>query len=153
MTIRIPVPTHLITGPLEVNRITADLVLWIPRPPDNANNRGHWAKATSAKRLHQHELGKRVTARLMPGPPALPFSRARIAHQWYYQPPETKRLDPDNAQRRLKHVVDWLVTYGYLAGDTDAHVSWAETVQIKGCPPADAPPLASVCITLTPLQP
>lgn len=150
----IPVPTHLITAPrVELNRITADLVLWIPRPPDNANARGHWAKADRVRRTYQHELSKRLSARLLPPPPDRPSERVRISAIWYYQPPESRSLDEDNAQRRLKPAIDWLVRYGYLPDDNAAHVTWGPMTQLLDRPPADAPPLASVRLTLTPIEP
>jgi hypothetical protein len=33
------------------------IVLWIPRPPDNANNRGHWRIAHAAMLRLRGELG------------------------------------------------------------------------------------------------
>lgn len=127
------------------------MVLWIPRPPDNANARQHWGKAASVKRTYLRELAKRVSARLIPAPPATPIACARITAEWWYAPPTSRRLDEDNAVRRLKPVIDWLVTYGYLAGDTPDHVTSLPPIQTLGPPPREAPPLSSVRLTLTPL--
>lgn len=126
------------------------LVLWIPRPPDNANNRGHWSHATKEKRALHRELDTRLQARLIPKPPASPFSSASLTSEWFATGRQ-QLLDPDNAIRRLKPVIDWLVQEGYLAGDTPKELGLTMPVQRRADPPADAPPLSSVRITITPV--
>lgn len=126
------------------------LELWIPRPPDNANNRGHWSHATKEKRALHVELDTRVQARLIPNPPATPFASISLSSEWFTTGRQ-QTLDPDNAIRRLKPVIDWLVKRGYLAGDTPKEVSLTMPVQRRADPPKDAPPLSSVRLTLTPV--
>lgn len=127
------------------------LVLWIPRPPDNANNRGHWTVANRVKRRYQAELTQRLGLRLMPGPPATCLSGVVLDSTWW-TPFRRRHLDDDNAIRRLKPVIDWLVLARYLAGDAPADLHVARPTQLRATLPPDAPPLTSVRLTLTPSE-
>jgi hypothetical protein len=127
------------------------IVLWIPKPPDNAN--GSLKDSGRKKRREKHalwaELTQRLHARLLPGPPVRPIPFAHVDVAWHY-PDRRWHIDPDNAQRRLKPVLDWLVEAGYLAGDTSDHVRLAPIETIVG---GDPPPLCTVRLTLFPMDP
>jgi hypothetical protein len=125
------------------------ITLWIPRPPDNANARGHSRQANRVKKAYWDELNRRLAARYhFPSPPAVPMQRARIVATYYYAN-HRHWLDSDNAMRRLKPVADWLVGNGYLAGDTPAHLEWTIPWQVID-EDGSVPDLCSVHITLTP---
>lgn len=128
----------------------APIVLWIPRPPNNANTHAHWSSLVSVKRRFHDELDTRLAAKLLPAPPAEPLAQAFLESHWWTLG-RAKFLDPDNAIRRLKPVVDWIVARGYLAGDTPTHVAWVAPVQFRQHIPHDAPTLSSVRLKLTPL--
>lgn len=126
----------------------AATVIWIPRPPDNANSRGRW-KGISAKRRYWAELNKRLAAGLIPKPPATPPGHAWISSVWWYD--RSRRLppiDPDNAVRRLKPVIDWLVAQGFLQGDSVHHVSLGGLHFTEGKVPSEAPVLTSVRLSI-----
>jgi hypothetical protein len=124
------------------------IVLWLPAPPDNANDRDHWSTKLRKKKAFVRELNVRSVARLgIPPAPAAPLERAEILVEWHY-PDLRWHLDPDNAVRRLKPAADWLVKNGYLAGDTADHVRWLPVVSHVGVP---TPPLSTVRLTIRPL--
>jgi len=133
-----PSPGGLAVGPL---------VIWLPKPPDNANGRKHWAAAVAEKRAYWSELAIRQSTRYgIPNMPASPIRHATVTHEWFY-PDQRHHIDPDNAVRRLKPAIDWLVAHGYLAGDTSRHLSWLPcVVHVGGDPLA----LCTVRLTLTP---
>lgn len=123
--------------------------LWLPKPPDNANARHAWRKALSLKKHYWHQLDARLAIRYhFPPPPTHPIEKARIEVSFFHS---AKRfLDTENAMRRLKPAVDWLVGNGYLAGDDPAHLEWTIPVQIHD-KPRTAPPLCTVRVRLIPL--
>jgi hypothetical protein len=125
------------------------IVLWVPRPPDNANNRGHWRIAHAAMLRLRGELDRRLAAKLLPAPPATPLTPATLESHWYIEG-RHRFLDQDNAVRRLKPIIDWLVAMDYLAGDTPAQLQIVPPVQFRQHLPTEAPPLSSVRITITP---
>lgn len=122
--------------------------LWIPRPPDNANNRAHWGTANREKRRYVEQLDERVAYGLIPAPKEKPIGHARIDVTWFVSG-RKRMLDTDNAIRRLKPFVDWLVSRGYIAGDTPLELVWGPVEQVKRMPPEDAPPLSSVLVRLS----
>lgn len=127
------------------------IVLWLPKPPDNANTTLHHMVAAKRKRAYLRELDTRAQARLgFPAPPATPLRRVTIGVEWHY-PNRRHLLDDDNAIRRLKPVADYLVRHGYLAGDTSAHVTWEKPTICIGA--TSRPPLSTVRLTLTPTEP
>ena len=123
------------------------ITLWLPKPPDNANGRQHWAVANRAKKRHWAELTERMQFRINPTPPKEPLQRVEIRAEWYAKRAQWAP-DKDNIIRRLKPTIDWLVANDYLAGDTAAHVSWADPIVHVGVTP---PLLCTVRLTLTPL--
>lgn len=127
---------------------TPELTLWLPAPPDNANDRDHWAAKNRKKKAYTRELDTRALTRVgIPPAPAKPLASVEILIEWHY-PDGRWHLDPDNAIRRLKPAADWLVKNGYLAGDTSEHVRWLPVVSHVGVP---TPPLSTVRLTIRPL--
>lgn len=122
------------------------LVFWLPKPPDNANGRMHYMQANRLKKAYWEELRLRRAYGQIPPEPPTPFARATVLVEWHY-PNGRNHLDPDNAIRRLKHTMDWLVANAYLAGDTGEHVTWLPVATIVGAP---TPALCTVRLTLTP---
>lgn len=127
--------------------MSAPLVLWLPKPPDNANSREHWAVANRKKKAYWDQIRRRVQVQLIPPPPPAPFERAEVRVEWHY-PDGRWHLDEDNAVRRLKPAFDWLVSNGYLAGDTPDHLR-RPPIEIRVREPV--PPLSTVRLTITPL--
>ena len=124
--------------------------MWLPKPPDNANARHHWRKATTLKKRFWDELTARQRIGYhMPPVPAQPLERATITATYYHA--ARRFLDTDNAIRRLKPAVDYLVTAGYLAGDDPAHLVWTIPEQVVDR--TTPPPLCTVRLTLTPTGP
>ena len=121
------------------------LTFHLPKPPDNANGRKHWAVALKEKKRLWQELDARRYARMFPLPPLVAPEMVELAITW--RAPRSQHWpDPDNAIRRMKPVVDWLVSHGYLAGDTAEHVRWVQPKYEKH----DAKHAASpVMLTLT----
>lgn len=126
--------------------LVTPIVLWVPKPPDNANTRAHSSAQLRAKIAFVRELDQRGSIRLIPRPPDHPLERAEILVEWHY-PNRRNLLDDDNCIRRLKPVTDWLVKNGYLMGDTSGHVTWRKPVQVIG---AETPPMSTVRLTLIP---
>lgn len=125
------------------------LIIWCPRPPDNANAREHWSVALRTKNRYKGELDRRRLIGLIPAPPSEAFARGVLSSTWFVFG-RHGRLDPDNATRRMKPLIDWLVTEGYIAGDSAECLSILQPQQVKQRPPLGIPPLASVRLTLTP---
>lgn len=125
------------------------LEFWLPCPPDNANNREHWAVANRKKREYMAELEQRRLMRHgFPALPPKPLLRARLDVVWHY-PNRRHLLDDDNATRRLKPVRDYLVLAGYLVNDATANIEATPIAIAIGQP---TPPLCSVRLTLTPID-
>jgi hypothetical protein len=126
--------------------LVAPITLWIPKPPDNANGAKGWRTVNRKKKALLRELDTRKVIRLLPPAPDHPLERYEVLVEWHY-PNRRHLLDDDNVYRRLKPVIDWLVTNRYLMGDTSAHLTWRKPVTIIG---AETPPLSTVRLTLIP---
>lgn len=125
------------------------LTLWLPKPPDNANARHAWRKATTLKKQYWDELSSRLRIGYhMPKAPARPIPKARLEATYYHA--ANRFLDTDNAVRRLKPAIDWLVGNDYLVADDPAHLVWTIPEQIHD-KPRTAPPLCTVRLRLIPL--
>lgn len=107
----------------------SELTLWLPKPPDNANGRDHWAVANRKKKRFWAELDVRAAVQHLgfPRPPEQPIERALLFAEWFASRHQWAP-DKDNITRRLKPAVDWLVANHYLVGDTPDRVSWADHV-------------------------
>ena len=96
--------------------------LVLPLPPNIANgSHGHWATRHKAKLAYWRECDMRAVANLIPGSPAAPPQRARIAVTLYLW----AHMDDSNVMRRLKWVEDWLTTRGYIVDDSRKHLEYA----------------------------
>lgn len=96
------------------------LTLTVPLPPNLANARMHWRVKLKAKKAYWETLSMlanmgKIPAEIVSRPP-----RARIAVTLYLHSP----MDDDNAMARVKWILDWFVTNGYLAGDSRKHLEW-----------------------------
>src|SRR3954471_8315373 len=111
------------------------MTLWLPKPPDNANQRspGSVHKHARLKREFWEQLDTRRNVKLIPPPPDTPIASVTVTVEWFY-PDQRWHLDDDNATRRLKPAIDWLVANGYLAGDKHGQVRWGDVVQHVGQP-------------------
>jgi hypothetical protein len=98
-----------------VRRITGDLVFELPLPDNVANGRMHWRAKAKRKAAYYDQLDALEMCRLIPKKIATPLTRpvAEIEMR------TVRRMDHDNAHARLKWVLDWLQTRGYMANDRD----------------------------------
>lgn len=96
------------------------ITLTVPLPPNLANSRMHWRVKHNRKVAYWQTLSEMANCGLIPAEIVSRPPRARIdATLFLYAP-----MDDDNAMARLKWLVDWLVTNGYLAGDSRKHIEW-----------------------------
>ena len=97
------------------------MTLTLPLPPNMANGRMHWRVKDKKRKAYfalcDHMLAARV---IEAAPPSAPIDGALIAAEMTL----ANAMDDDNALARLKWPVDWLVTRGYLAGDSRKHLTW-----------------------------
>lgn len=100
----------------EVNPLT----LTVPLPPNIANGRMHWQVKLKAKKAYWDTLSLLANCGKIPAEAVSRPRRARLAATLYLHSP----MDDDNAMARLKWLVDWLVSNGYLAGDSRKHIEW-----------------------------
>lgn len=125
------------------------LTLWLPKPPDNANGRKHWAVALREKHTLWGELDwRRKTSYHFPQPYYRPIRRVLVSVEWVADR-KAWLPDRDNITRRLKPVCDWLVTHKYITADDAEHLSWTDHVVRVG---TDKPPLCTVKLTLKELD-
>jgi Holliday junction resolvase RusA-like endonuclease len=93
---------------------TIELPAGLPVP--NLNDRAHWAKSAALTRdLKKTAWAMALQARV----PAL--QRAEITVE--YQPPGSRRRDPDNLAPAGKACIDGLVAAGVLPDDNSSHVA------------------------------
>jgi len=133
-------------GGVRVRVRATPLVLWLPKPPDNANGRKHWAVALREKKALWAELDNRKRTKYhFEHQPYKPLRRVMLSVEWVADR-AAWLPDKDNITRRLKPVVDWLVARHYLEGDTAELVSWADHVVRVG---TDKPPLCTVKLSIS----
>lgn len=119
------------------------ITLTLPLPPNMANGRKHWRAKNRERQSYFGACDLALVTRMVPEPPAKPMTRATVEaffRVW-------SLMDDDNAVSRAKWPLDWLVTRGYLAGDSRKHITWA------GMPEqyVDRKTNGSVTFTLTPI--
>jgi hypothetical protein len=116
--------------------VTAPLVFTLPLPVNLANTSfGHWAM--------KHRKRKEYWEALDVGVLFKPFPRARLDVVMYH----THDTDRDNREARLKWVLDWLTSRGYLVDDADAHLERGE-IAVHRCRTI---PERRLVLTLTPI--
>jgi hypothetical protein len=124
--------------------VTAPLVFTLPLPVNLANTSfGHWAVKHKARKAYWESLDVGVTFKRLPCAPQRPYSRARLDVAMYH----THDTDRDNREARLKWVLDWLTSRGYLVDDADAHLERGE-IAVHRCRTI---PERRLVLTLTPL--
>lgn len=100
-------------------------------PPNLANNKIHWRTRKKWQDQYKGTLDYmllRANAKKPPVgeyvvPPSLeaPFDHATVTvHLVLFNP-----MDDDNAMARMKFLMDWLVTRGYLVDDSRKHMAWS----------------------------
>jgi hypothetical protein len=96
------------------------LILTLPLPPNLANARMHWRTKDRERRRYFADCDYRQALGVIHAPPAEPFAFAEL---WALIV-SPRKMDADNRMARVKWCVDWFVTRGYLAGDSDDYVRW-----------------------------
>jgi hypothetical protein len=81
----------------------------------------HWRTKDRERRNYFDLCDYRQGVGVIPAPPSEPLPFAEL----FASIVSMRRMDPDNRMARVKWSVDWLVTRGYLAGDSDEYVRWA----------------------------
>lgn len=96
--------------------------MWLPMPPRGLNrNRTNWGKEYREKMEYHTELDLRCPGYHIPRPPTEAIKQAEIRFRFYAKNP-AHFMDPDNRTARIKYVLDWLRTRGYLSGDRDKNI-------------------------------
>jgi hypothetical protein len=96
-------------------RRSTDLVFELPLPDNVANGRMHWRAKAKRKAWYWLSLDSLMFSADLPKPPKVPI-RMPVAE---IEMRTVRRMDHDNAHARLKWVLDWLQTRGYMANDRD----------------------------------
>jgi len=98
-----------------------ELRITVPMPLNIGNgSHGHWATRDNQRKAYLRTLDTLQAAGKIPAPPSKPFERARLDSVMYL----ARQMDPDNAARRHKWVLDWLRTRGYIVDDSPKHLEW-----------------------------
>lgn len=128
----------------------------VPMPVNLANARLHWRTRLGHKKRYYGMLDLIASAHRAIGfPDDLPYRiprPPRVPHpgrMWVEAHLVLGNLmDDDNAMHRMKFVLDWLVTRGYLAGDSRKHIKWRDipSQEVSRKQPAH------VRLTLTPMD-
>ena len=105
----------------------AKIQLTLTMPANVANSRGHWRVKHRAKARFYKDSDQRQLVGLVPAPPAKPLESAHVRVRFHVH----NLLDPDNLHARMKHILDWLVTRGYLANDDADTVSLEVSQEIE----------------------
>ena len=94
-------------------RHPTDLVFELPLPDNLGNGRMHWRVKSKRKTAYYEALDTLALVEILPPRPARMFLHpvAEIEMR------TVRRMDHDNAHARLKWVLDWLQTRGYIAND------------------------------------
>lgn len=102
----------------------SDQLLFTLPLPDRSfspNGRSHWAVKHKKKNALWAMADLLVKGKINPKPPKSPWEKATIEAHCVVGAVN----DHDNMLARLKTVVDWLVTRGYLVDDKPTHLEWA----------------------------
>jgi hypothetical protein len=101
------------------------MIFELPLPPNTGNQRGHWRTRERQKKDFWKACDNLQYFPDFPYPPRSPMERVTIQATWFVH----NRMDPDGAVFRLKYVLDWLRTRGYIADDREANVTLLPPVQ------------------------
>lgn len=94
--------------------------LTLPLPPNLANGRGHWRKRYAKQTAYMQKCDTLQLIGKVPRPPREPVG-GKISATFYVW----SLNDLDNLMARFKWAGDWLVTRGYIAGDSPRDIEWA----------------------------
>jgi len=94
------------------------ITLTLPLPPNMANKRWHWRVKERERRIYNEQCDIWEAMHEKPVAPLSGVTVSASIETWAL-------MDDDNALARLKWAVDWLVTRGYLLGDSRKHITWA----------------------------
>lgn len=92
--------------------------LVVPMPPNRGNARKHWRVVLKEKKAYLAALDALRLTRAIPRAPKVPPAFVTLKTQMYV----FSIMDHDNAVSRLKHVLDFLVSGGYIADDSPKHL-------------------------------
>jgi hypothetical protein len=97
------------------------LRITVPMPLNIANgSHGHWAIRDKQRKAYLKALDTLQLVKQIPAPPEKPFARVRLDSIMHL----ARQMDPDNAARRHKWVLDWLRTRGYIVDDSPKCLEW-----------------------------
>lgn len=94
------------------------LTFRMPLPLNLANARLHWAVKDKARKAYLAHCDLLQSGGILPPPPAVPLQKATLAVAMTLG----NAMDDDNAIARIKWAQDWLVSRGYIAGDSRKHL-------------------------------
>jgi hypothetical protein len=95
----------------------SEMTLTLPLPPNMANGRMHWRTKDRKRRAYLEACDYTLGLPRAPRQPLTSVTLYALMVVWALH-------DDDNALARLKWAVDWLVTRGYIAGDSRKHIRW-----------------------------
>lgn len=91
------------------------LVFELPLPVNTNSKGSHWAGRHYRRKAYWEQLDNLVTLKQNPGAPRAPWTRAEATVEMRTY----RTADTDNCHARLKNVLDWLQTRGYIVNDRD----------------------------------
>lgn len=116
----------------------------MPLPANLGNARMHWAAKHRSRNSYWEILDNRVLVGMLPKRPSTPFERVWLSGEFHH----THATDHDNRMARVKHVLDWLTSRGYIVDDSDAHVEYGPIRVVKARTMADR----KLVLRLTPME-
>jgi Holliday junction resolvase RusA-like endonuclease len=102
------------------------LTLVLPLPLNLANSRMHHMVKHRKKVAYWEALDLRKSARMIPRPPLIPPSFAKVDIVLYVW----AKCDKGNAYNRVKWVEDWLTSRGYISGDREDQIELVVTQKV-----------------------
>jgi hypothetical protein len=93
--------------------------LTLPLPPNLLNSRLHWRVKHAAKNRFYQTCDNLQMAKAVPAPGGPALKRARVTIRAFTH----QAMDKDGLYGRMKWVLDWLVTRGYLQDDSPKHIT------------------------------
>ena len=95
----------------------------LPLPPNMGNSRFHWRTADRKKKEYWELCRLHLISGRAPRPPHTPPKVTGVRATLYLH---SKMDRLDNIYSRLKWTWDWLVAWGYMAGDRGDQADWTE---------------------------
>lgn len=113
--------THPLKRPERLTTDDGALVFLLPLPMDRANTYQHYMARHRERKALWRVLDQRVTLKFLPRAPLRPYVKAHATIElrtW-------RQMDEDNADARLKDVLDWFKSRGYIVDDSPEHLTRA----------------------------